>query len=68
MSSTVQDTSGHDDLAAYNTAKYSVVEPDSNEQSTVTTGGEDNLVTRRGGADCDLQNYDSGQSGGRSLL
>jgi hypothetical protein len=65
MSTQIQDTSsGAGDLAAYDTSKYSQVDPDSNYQSTVTTGGEDRLITRSGGAD---DQQDTGQSGGREI-
>lgn len=38
---------------------------DTADQIATTTGGADRLLTRQGGSDCDLDNYDSGASGGR---
>lgn len=67
MSDKVQDTSGYGDIAAYDTSKYSRVEADSNDQSTVTTGGEDHFVRNSGGGDdAGLRDSNLG-AGGRSI-
>lgn len=65
MSKQIQDTSANDDLSAWDTAKYSQICPDSNCMSTATTGGQDHLVVKLGGAD---DQTDTGMSGGRELL
>lgn len=65
MSDRINDTSAFGDLAAYQPEKYSMVDADSNCQSTVTTGGEDHLIQSTGGGD---PQPDTGMSGGKSLL
>lgn len=55
------------DLGDYDKAKYCGHEADSNLQSTVTTGGEDNFSRYSGGGD-DVSLHDSNLgAGGKSL-
>jgi hypothetical protein len=58
----IQNTSVNVDLSAYDPQKY--CHPEHLGGEGITTGGEDHLVIRRGGAD---DQTDTGQSGGRSI-
>ena len=51
MSEIKQDTSATRAASDYDPSKYSMVDADSNCQSTVTVGPEDHLVLRTSGAD-----------------
>lgn len=69
MSKQVQDTSGCNDIAAYQPDRFTVVPSDSNLQSTGTVGGPEadhRFVTREGGSDVGYQ--DALGFGGRELL